>query len=266
MTINNNLKIKIINDYLLGIKREVIAKKYGISAGSVSAIAEEFESVIPDIHKIRAMMVKLNAAGNEPKLFYPAIRLHNFIKNLGLSEVKAEIIIEMFQEEAFKKYYNLSDLIDSIINAYNIAQRCGTDLEHLDQHVNNRKMILEAKEAQIRKLNNDIEFLPHKLRIDLAEFQEYQRNQPIFQVFMNKVNESDIQARTIKLLKDQVKTLESKVHEKDIENERLKQLLSQRQEKEDEYITDYQQDIVNFDYYDLPVDDSNAVEDNADCP
>ncbi|HYG00732.1 MAG TPA: hypothetical protein VD815_11610 [Candidatus Saccharimonadales bacterium] len=63
MTINNSLKIKIIADYLSSVKREDIAKKNGISTGSVSAIADEFEEEIPDIHKLRTMMLKLNSTG-----------------------------------------------------------------------------------------------------------------------------------------------------------------------------------------------------------
>lgn len=43
MTINQSLKIKILNDYLSGMRREDIAKKHGISTGSVSAIVDEYE-------------------------------------------------------------------------------------------------------------------------------------------------------------------------------------------------------------------------------
>jgi hypothetical protein len=243
MTINNGLKIKIINDFLSGLKREDIAKKYGISTGSVSAIVDEFEEEIPDIDKLRDMVLKLNATGNSPKIFYSAIRLHNYIKNLSLNEAKAEHIIEIFQEYAFKKNYDVSALIDSIINTHLIAQKSGTDLEHLEQHVNNKKMVIEAKEAVIRKLNNEIEFLPHKLSIDLVEFQEYKENQPIIQKYCNLVIEFDIQSRRIKLLEDQAKSLKSEVYEKSIENERLKKLLSQQTKKEDKYYIDYQQDF-----------------------
>jgi hypothetical protein len=266
MTINNGLKIKIINDFLSGIKREDIAKKYGISTGSVSAIVDEFEEEIPDIDKLREMVLKLNATGNSPKIFYSAIRLHNYIKNLSLTEAKAEHIIEIFQEYAFKKNYDVSALIDSIINAHLLAQKCGTDLKHLEQHVNNKKIILEAKEAIIRKLNNEIEFLPHKLSIDLAEFQEYKRNQPIFQKYSNLVIESDIQARRIKLLEDDKKDLEFQVLERDREIERLKRLLSQQGEKEGEDYIDYQQDIVNFNSINFPLADINDAEDNTDSP
>jgi len=103
MTISQQLKIKIIAEFLSGIKREVIAKKYGISTGSVSAIAEEFEEEIPDIYKIRAMMMKLNETGNSPKTFYHAIRLYNYIINQGLTEVQAENILEILQEYAFRE-------------------------------------------------------------------------------------------------------------------------------------------------------------------
>jgi hypothetical protein len=259
VTINQQLKIKIIADYMSGIKREVIAKKYGISTGSVSAIAEEFEEEIPDIHKIRAMMIKLNETGNSPKTFYHAIRLYNRIKNQGLTEVQAEYILEILQEYAFKENYNISDLFSAIINAHVIAQKCGTDLEHLGDYANERVMVVKSKESLIRKLNNDIEFLPHRLNIDLAEFQEYKKNQPIVQKFNIMAIELHFEKEITKLLKDQLNTLK-------IENERLKQLPSPRQEKEDEYITDYQQDIVNFDYTDLLVDDRTDAKDNADSP
>ena len=232
----------------------------------MSAIAEEFEEETPDIHKLRAMMLKLNASGNDPKLFYPAIRLHEYIENLGLTEAKAEYILEIFQEYAFKENYDISELIDAVIRAFDIAAKWGTDLEHLDQHVHNKDMILQAKESLIRKLENDIEVLPYKYNIKLAEYQEYQRNKPIFQKFINLINESDIKDKRIKLLEDEVKTLKSEKHNLVIENERLNQPLVQQQQSEnnERYFMGYQQDIVDFDSTDCLVDDSNYVEDNTD--
>ncbi len=266
MTINNNLKIKIIADYLSGVKREDIAKKNGISTGSVSAIAEEFEEEIPDIHKLRAMMLKLKATGNNPKLVYEGIRLHTYIKNQGLTEAKAEYILEILQEYAFKKNYNISELIDAVIEAYNITARCGTDLEHLDQYVHDKEMVLQANEALIRKQKNDIEILPYKYNIKLAELEEYQRNKPTLQEFMNLVNELDIEKRRNKLLEEDNKTLKSQKHNLEIENEMLKQLPEQQQQRknEDENYPGYQQDIVNFDSSNCLVDDINDVEDNTD--
>ena len=267
MTINQSLKIKIKNDYLSGMRREDIAKKNGISTGSVSAIAEEFEEGIPDIHKIRAMMLKLNATGNDPKLFYHAIRLHKYIKNQGLTEAKAEYILEIFQEYAFKKNCNISEIIDAVIEAYNIAARCGTDLEHLDQHAYNTGMVLQANEALIRKQKNDIEILPYKYNIKKAELEEYQRNKPTLQKFMNLINELDIEKRRIKLLEEDNKTIKSQKHNLEIENERLKQLPEQQHQQsknEDRDYPGYQQDIVNFDSTNCLVDDSNDVEDNID--
>ena len=263
MTISHNLKIKIITDYLSGMKREDIAKRHGISTGSVSAIAEEFEEEIPDIHKIRAMMIKLNETGNSPKIFYHAIRLHNYIKQIGFTEVQAENILEILQDYAFKNNYNISELFNANINAHVIAQKCGTDLEHIEEDANAKAMVVESKEALIRKLNNDIEFLPHRLNIDLAEYQEYQRNRPTFQKFMNLTNELDIQNRRNKLLEDDNKSLKSQKHNLEIENERLNQLLAQQQQQQqqqskeaDEYYTGYLQDIVNVDSTDCLVDDN----------
>jgi hypothetical protein len=69
--------------------------------------------------------------------------------------------------------------------------------------------------------------LPHKLSIDLAEFQEYQRNKPTFQKFMNLVIESDIKDRRIKLLEEEKKNLNLESLEKDREIEGLNRLLIQ---------------------------------------
>jgi len=235
------------------MKREEIAKKYGVSTGSVAAIAEEFEEEIPDIDKLRAMMIKLNYTGNSPKTFYHSIGLHNYIKNLGLTEVQAENILEILQEYAFKNKYNLSELIDAVINAYSIAQRCGTDLEHLEEYANAKAMIVEGLKTQVRKLRCDIEFLPHKLNIDLAEYQEYQRNQPFFQKFMNMITESDIKDRRIKLLEEEKTGLNLKNLEMERENERLELRLKQLERNH----LDYQQGITNLDSTDCLVDDND---------
>ena len=40
-------------------------------------------------------MIKLNTTGNSLKIFYHAIRLYNLIKNLGLTEVQAENILDI---------------------------------------------------------------------------------------------------------------------------------------------------------------------------
>jgi hypothetical protein len=263
MTISHHLKIKVINDYLSGMKREDIAKKYGISTGSVSAIAEEFEEEIPDIHKIRAMMIELNATGNSPKTFYHSIRLYNRIKGLGLTLIQAENILEIIQEYAFKKNHDISDLIDAVNNAYVIAQKCGTDLAHIDEHANAKAMVVEGMKTQVKKLREDIEYLPHKLNVDLAEYQEYQKNQPISQKYMQMIVERDIQDRVNKLLEDKVKNLEIQILKRDREIERLNQL-SKQSKKEDGYYIDYYQDMGNFDSTDCLVDDSNSVEDNDD--
>jgi hypothetical protein len=260
MTINKNLKIKIIAQFLSGIKREVIADDNGISTGSVSAIAEEFEEQIPDIHKLRAMMIKLNETGNSPKTFYHAIRLHNHIENLGLSMVQVENILEILQEYVFKNNYNIADLFDAVINAYSIALRCGTDLEHLDEYANARKVVLEGIEIQVRKLRYDREILPYKLNIDLAEFQEYQKHQPIFQKYMQMTMESDIKDSRIKLLEEEKKDLQLKYLEMKRENERLKLRLKQLEKNEGRNYPDYQLDITNLDSTDCLVDDNDRYD------
>jgi hypothetical protein len=91
-------------------------------------------------------------------------------------------------------------------------------------------MVVESKEALVTKLTNDIKFLPHKLNIDLAEYQEYQRDRPILQKLMNLAVKLDIQNRRNKLLEDDNKKLKSEKHNLEIENERLNQLLAQQQQ------------------------------------
>jgi hypothetical protein len=102
----------------------------------------------------------------------------------------------------------------------------------LGEYANANVMVVESKKALIRKLNNDVEFLPHKLNIDLAEFQDYQINKPTFQKL---IIESEIKDRTSKLLEDQNDYLRIQLQERNREIERLNQLLSQREKNEDGY-------------------------------
>jgi hypothetical protein len=242
------------------MKREDIAKKYGISTGSVSAIVEECEEEIPDIHKLRAMILKIIATGNSPETFYHAIRLHNYTTSQGITEADAERILEIFQEYAFKRNYNISELIDALIGAYEIAAKYRTDLAHLKEYADAKKVELELMIAQKRKLRSDIEFLPYKLSIDLAEFQEYQRNKPTLQKFMNLKIELDIKDRRINLLEEAMRDLNLENREKDREIERLKRLHIQQKKEDGNY--KYYQDITNLDSTDYLVDDDDSYENN----
>ncbi|HYG00733.1 MAG TPA: hypothetical protein VD815_11615 [Candidatus Saccharimonadales bacterium] len=132
------------------------------------------------------------------------------------------------QEYAFKKNYNISQLFDAIINAFNIAAKWGTDLDHLEQHVHNKEIVLQGIESLTRKRKNDSEYLYYKHNIKLAEIQEYQRNKPTLQKFMNLINELDIEKSRSKLLENQNKTLKFELHKKEIKNERLNQLLTKK--------------------------------------
>ena len=161
------------------------------------------------------------------------------------------------QEYVFKENYDISKLFDAVINAHVIAQRCGTDLEHLDKFANEKAMVVESTKALIRKLNNDVEFLPHKLNIDLAEYQEYQKNRPIFQKLMNMAVELDLQNRRNKLLEEKVKNLKIQVLERDREIERLHQLRILQEKNEDGYYVGYQEDIVNLDSTDFLVENDD---------
>jgi hypothetical protein len=55
MVLPNNLKIKVLEEYLAGTKREVIAKNNGSSTGGVSMIVDEFRKDIPDLDKLKAV-------------------------------------------------------------------------------------------------------------------------------------------------------------------------------------------------------------------
>ncbi len=234
MTIPNKLKIKVLHEHLSGIKREQIAKNNRISTGAVSMIVDEFRKDIPDIDKLREMAVQIKASGYELNDYFPAIRHINHVKMLGLTEEKAEKIIEEFHEYAFKDNLDVSELVDSILRGLKIAKERGIDIEHLEKHISGRILVFDAMESNIRRQQNDIEVLPHKYNIRLADLQEYQITKPSVDKKINYLTEeSKIKDRRIKLLEDDLGKRNFKVQEKDNTIDKLNNLLVDQSEKED---------------------------------
>ncbi len=229
MTIPYNLKIKVLHDYLKGIKREQIAKNNGISTGAVSMIIDEFRKDIPDIDKLREMAVQIKATGYDINDYFFAIRYINQVKRLGLTEEKAEKIIEEFHEYAFKNSMDLPTLVDSILRGFEMAKERGIDMEYLEKYISERVLVIDAMKSNIGKLRNDIEVLPHKFNIKLADLQEYLITKPLVDGRINSMNE-DLKIKDIRIknLKDERDELKFKVQEQVSTIDKLNNLLVEK--------------------------------------
>jgi predicted transcriptional regulator len=234
MTIPHYLKIKVLREYLEGIKREQIAKNNGISTGAVSMIVDEFRKDIPDIDKLREMAVQIKASGYDLNDYFRAIRHINHVKKLGLTEEKSEKIIEEFHEYAFKNNMDVPTLFDSVLRGLKMAKEWGIDLEYLERHISGRVLVNDAMESNIRRLQNDIEVLPHKFNIKLADLLEYQITKPIVDKKINSMNEDlKIKDMRIKLLEDERDELKSQLQEKVNTSNMSNNMLVDQNEKKD---------------------------------
>jgi hypothetical protein len=234
MTIPYHLKIKVLHEHLAGIKREEIAKNNGISTGAVSMIVDEFRKDIPDIDKLREMTVQIKATGYDVNDYFRAIRHINHVKRLGLTEEKSENIIEEIHEYAFKNNMDVPTLIDFILRGFKMAEERRIDIEHLESYISGRILVADAMESNIRKLQNDIEVLPHKYNIRLADLQEYQITKPLVDKKINSMTEDlKIKDKRIKLLEDDRDKLKSQLQEKVNTNDKLNNQLVDQSVKED---------------------------------
>src|SRR3982751_4741363 len=94
-TIPKSVKIKVLNEWLQGIRRNKIAESNGIGAGTVTDITQQARNNdIPDIDLMRDLALKLKKEGLDVSRFASSVRLKKVLDRMGLPEEKLESLLE----------------------------------------------------------------------------------------------------------------------------------------------------------------------------
>src|SRR3954466_8214866 len=133
--IPHSLKKTVIKEWLQGDPRDTIASNNGIGGGTVSRIIHESKMNTPDIDMLRGVAVKLNKENLDINHFASSVRLKKILDRLGLTEEKAELLIEHVNTYCFKHEISEKEFVLKIDEVCNMLDSLDFSLNDLPVYI-----------------------------------------------------------------------------------------------------------------------------------
>jgi transcriptional regulator with XRE-family HTH domain len=132
------IKIKVMQEWLLGCSRIKIAEDNDISESSVSRIIQGFKADIPDIDLLREIVLTLKKDRLTPFDFASSIRIRNKLKADNLKEKQIDDFIEMAKVFSFRKGLSEEGFMMTICEVMAISEHLGVPVAALEGYLYNK--------------------------------------------------------------------------------------------------------------------------------
>jgi hypothetical protein len=158
--IPREIKVKVIREWLQGIRRETIAKNNDIGVGTVTNIIKDASLQVEyhDMELFRHLAVILKENGLEPVALGFAIRLLKIMEDNGINENQLEPIISDFATYCYKHEKSFEKLIQCGYQALSLEEELGVQVKTLPDHIIRAKEtlndLLDKSQKQLRMLRD----------------------------------------------------------------------------------------------------------------
>jgi hypothetical protein len=205
-----SVKLKVIEGWIQGISRDKIALDNDIGSGTVTSIIQQFKTNIPDLDLMRELALKLKKENLDLNYFTSAVRLKKVLDRLDISEENVESFLEEINIHCFKKNIDKKEFILKIDEVWKIANNLDVSIFNIPIHIQKLTKDLAELEKETIIKERQIKQKTEEYNITIDTLKEYQLNKPLV---------------------DKINTLESKLFDKEIENDDLKEELLECQAK-----------------------------------
>ena len=206
------VKARVLKEWIQGISRDQIASNNEIGAGTVTSIIQQTKNNYPyyDIDLIRELALKLKKENLDLNYFAPAVRLKKVLDRLEMTEENVEAFLEEINIHCFKKNINKKEFISKIDEVWKIVKKLDVSISNIPIYIQKlKKELTEFEKATIIK-ESQIKQKTLEYNTTIEDIKKYRLNKPLV---------------------DKIKILESKLLDKDIENDKLKEELLECQAK-----------------------------------
>ena len=206
------VKSRVLKEWIQGISRDQIASNNEIGAGTVTSIIQQTKNNHPyyDIDLIRELALKLKKENLDLNYFAPAVRLKKLLDRLEMTEEDVEAFLEEINIHCFKKNINKKEFISKIDEVWKIVKRLDVSIFNIPIYIQKLKKELgDLEKATITK-ESQIKQKTQEYNTTIEDIKKYRLNKPLV---------------------DKINILESKLLDKNIENDKLKEELLECQAK-----------------------------------
>jgi hypothetical protein len=207
-----SVKVQVLKEWIQGNSRDKIASNNEIGAGTVTNIIQETKSNYPyyDLDLMRELALKLKKENLDLNYFASAVRLKKVLELLEMTEENAELFLEEINIHCFKKNVDKKEFIFKIEEVWKIAKSLDVSIFNILTHIKNlTKQLADIEKEAILK-ERQIKQKTEEYHTTIEDLNEYRLNRP---------------------LEDKIHVLESKLFDKEMEIDKLKEELLECQAK-----------------------------------
>jgi hypothetical protein len=208
----HSVKVQVLKEWIQGNSRDKIASNNEIGAGTVTNIIQETKSNYPyyDLDLMRELALKLKKENLDLNYFASAVRLKKVLELLEMTEENAELFLEEINIHCFKKNVDKKEFIFKIEEVWKIAKSLDVSIFNIPTHIKNlTKQLADIEKEAILK-ERQIKQKTEEYHTTIEDLNEYRLNRP---------------------LEDKIHVLESKLFDKEMEIDKLKEELLECQAK-----------------------------------
>ena len=218
------IRSNVISEWLHGLSRDEVAKNNDIGAGTVSAIIKEAMQEDPEFDLQRQVALSLKKENNlDIKSFASLIRIRNkLIKEMGLNndekskvevqeiEDKIELLIVNLAVFCFKRGFSIEEFVDVVQNMSSLEHKTKIPFDQLPNQLLQKQRHLESIEKEIQEIKLKKQLLLSDYHTTVNILEEYTRNRPSFEKYVELKKELEETKREWKRLQRNIDQLEIK--------------------------------------------------------
>jgi uncharacterized protein (DUF608 family) len=198
--IPEQIRRDVIRKWLLGLKRDGIAKETNIGKGTVSEIISQYSSKDSEVDLIRQVALAIRDLQTDVFAFSQALRLKNILNEVGLKEEeKIESLVTIAEIHCFKHGLDLQEFFDIVEEVASYSNKLGIPVEDHTQ-----KETLEKLNSQIRDAQTNLSVVLQNNDVTSIDLENYKNDKPIMDTLIETQEELANVAKERDWLRDQL--------------------------------------------------------------
>jgi uncharacterized protein YoxC len=178
--IPEQIRRDVIRKWLLGVKRDGIAKETNIGKGTVSEIISQYSSKDSEVDLIRQVALAIRDLQTNVFAFSQALRLKNILNEVGLKEEeKIESLVTIAEIHCFKRGLDLQEFFDIVEKVASYSNGLGIPTEDLPGHIEEEKETLEKLNSQIKDSKTNLSAVLQNNEVTLRDLENYKNDKPV---------------------------------------------------------------------------------------
>jgi phenylalanyl-tRNA synthetase alpha subunit len=178
--IPQDIKIKVLAQWLQGISRDKIASLNSIGSGTVSEIIERMKSSDCDIDLMRRTALNMRKESLSISDLASSIRLNKILNQYGIAEDEVEELLEDIDIHCFKKNKDKKEFVKEIQKISYLAADFKIPIEDLPLHFELLRQKLKSMEAEVIAKGQQVNQTLKEYNMTLQHIQEFRSKRHLF--------------------------------------------------------------------------------------